>query len=240
MVFFSRKPAIHVFIRHCLFSSASAHKERMRGFSRKRCYENLLQTLDDKDVHLTFFLDGCEENPSHFLKEQTRFPVIGIQAGNEAASFLAMLDYVLQQDLDSKAIVYFLEDDYLHRPQWTKILHEGFTLRHIDYVTLYDHKDKYFFPEYHHLTSRIFHTQSCHWRTTPSTTNTYAMRFKTLKRDEAIHRGFSINRKITADHDKFCALSKEGAVLISSIPGWSTHVEPEYASPCMDWERLLT
>jgi glycosyltransferase involved in cell wall biosynthesis len=240
MLFFSRKPSIHVFVRHCFFSSASAHKERMRGFSRKRCYENLLQTLDDRDVHLTFFLDGYEGNAPHFLREQSRFPVIGIQAGNEGASFLAMLDHVLKQDLESKAIVYFLEDDYLHKPEWIKILREGFSLPHSDYVTLYDHKDKYFFPEYQNLTARLFHTQSCHWRTTPSTTNTYAMRFKTLKRDEAIHRAFSLNRKITADHEKFCALAKQGAILISSIPGWSTHVEPEYASPCTDWEKILS
>jgi hypothetical protein len=65
------------------------------------------------------------------------------------------------------------------------------------------------------------------------------MRFKTLLRDQKIHRAFSEGRKISADHDKFCALKEAGACLISSIPGWATHAEPDFASPCYEWERLL-
>jgi hypothetical protein len=108
----------------------------------------------------------------------------------------------------------------------------------IDYVTLFDHRDKYFFPQYADLRSKIFCTTSCHWRTTPSTTNTYAMFFKTLQKHIDIHRCFSLGRTITADHDKFCKLTEEEAVLISSIPGFSTHVEVDFASPCTDWENL--
>jgi hypothetical protein len=150
-----------------------------------------------------------------------------------------MLDHVLQRDIDPDAIVYFLEDDYIHKPEWIKVLREGFSIPSADYVTLFDHRDKYSSPQYHNLHSRIFHTQTCHWRTTPSTTNTYAMRFSTLQRDAAVHRDFSLGRSITADHDKFCALSERRSVLVSSIPGWATHDEPEFASPCADWQAFL-
>jgi len=34
-------------------------------------------------------------------------------------------------------------------------------------------------------------------------------------------------------------LSKMGAELISSLPGWATHVEAEYASPCCDWKEFF-
>src|SRR4029078_6389701 len=135
------------------------------------------------------------------------------------------------------AIVYFLEDDYIHKAHWIQILREGLSLPGVDYATLFVNKAKYF--AYTELKSRIFHTASCHWRTTPSTTNTYAMRFKTLKRDADIHRTFSTGRSITADHEKFCALFEKGAVLISSIPGWATHDEPKYASPCANWQDIL-
>jgi hypothetical protein len=235
-----KEPRIQIFVRHCYTSDASQHKARFTGFSRERCYQNLVQTLDGEAADVTFFLDTARApTPEHFLKEQKRFPVIEIHAGTEGASFLAMFDYALAQKIDSEAIVYFLEDDYLHQPGWLTILREGFSLPAIDYVTLYDHKDKYFAPEYQDLQAHIFHTRSCHWRTTPSTTNTYAMRFKTLKRDASIHRAYSEGQTITKDHEKFMALAAQGACLISSIPGFATHAQPEFASPCADWQNLL-
>lgn len=231
---------IEVFVRHCYASSASAHKARFPGFSRERCYHNLVATAHDPDVRITFFLDTAKATTSaHFLKEQSLFPVIEIQAGSEAISFLKMLDYVLEQKIDPDTLIYFLEDDYIHKPGWMHILREGFMIPGVDYVTLFDHKDKYMSAEYQNLQSRIFHTESCHWRTTPSTTNTYAMRFTTLKRDAEQHRSFSVGRSITADHEKFLALGAQGAILISSIPGWATHDEPEFASPCADWPSVL-
>jgi hypothetical protein len=131
-----------------------------------------------------------------------------------------------------------VEDDYLHRPGWIEVLKEGFSLP-ADYVTLYDHRDKYFYPMYRTLDARLFVTKSCHWRTTPSTTNTFAARFGTLMQDLALQRRFSKGRSITEDHRKFCTLGKKGRVLISPLPGWSTHVEPNYASPCIDWNQFM-
>ncbi len=228
---------IQVFVRHCHYSSASAHKTRLKAFSKEKCFRNLIDTADLKRVNFTFLLDTFHSaKKKHFLLEQRQFPVIEIQAGYEANSFLKMLEYVSAQPFTPDTLIYFLEDDYLHRPGWVNVLEEAFTLPQVDYATLFDHRDKYFASAYLHLESRIFHTQSCHWRTTPSTTNTYAMRFKTLKEHLPIHQAFSQNCRITADHDKFCRLREMGAVLVSSIPGYSTHAEPEYASPCVDWE----
>lgn len=238
-----RSPAsskIEVFVRHCHYSSISQHKQRISGFSRQKCLQNLLDTIDLNKANLTFLLDTfypMEE--THFLWQQDDFPIIEIKEGSEAGSFLCMMEIVLQANFSPDTIIYFLEDDYLHRPGWLDILVEGFTLPRVDYVTLYDHRDKYKFDVYQTLESRIMHTQSCHWRTTPSTTNTYAMKKATLERDATIHRAFSENRQISADHEKFITLAKKGATLISSIPGWSTHVESEHLSPCYSWETLL-
>ncbi len=235
-----RPPHIEVFVRHCNYSSASAHKERFASFSRERCYQNLMETIDSPHVNVTFFLDTYHPSEQeHFLKKQERFPVIEIKAGAEGESFLQMIHYVAEQDYPLDTILYFLEDDYIHKKGWIEVLVEAFSLPQVDYVTLYDHRDKYFLPQYEQLQSKIFHTTSCHWRTTPSTTNTYAMKFKTFLRDFSVHQEFSKGRKITADHDKFCRLREQGAILISSIPGWATHAEPRYASPCADWDKML-
>ncbi len=162
--------------------------------------------------------------------------VVQIQEGTESRLFPPSLDHVVKLDLHPETMIYFVEDDYLHRPGWLDILLEGLSIA--DYATLYDHKDKYFlYPE---LKSRIFVSPSCHWRTTLSTTNTFALRCKTLFRDLSIHQSFSQGRTITADHEKFCQLQGQGIMLISPMPGWSTHAEPEFASPCIDWEQYLT
>jgi len=231
---------VHIFMRHCHFSDVSAHKARLPGFSREACFENLLSTIAGENVQLHLLLDTFRPmEGEHFIKKQHQFPITEMRAGSEAAAFLLMLEYVLKQDLAPDAIVYFLEDDYLHRQGWVSVLREGFTLPGVDYITLYDHKDKYFFPQYVGLQSKLFQTPSTHWRTTPSTTNTYAMRFATLQKHIDTHRAFSLGRKISDDHQKFCQLSSLGATLISPIPGWSTHCEPDYASPCIDWQEIL-
>lgn len=229
---------IQIFSRHCIYSTISQHKKRFESFSREACYRNFLYTLEPQKAKVTYFLDLAKgTRGDHFLRETD--PVVEFKGGSEASSFLQLLDYVEKLKLHPQTIVYFLEDDYLHRDGWIDILLEGFQVKGAEYVTLYDHRDKYFLPMYKNLTSKIYTTPSCHWRTVPSTTHTFAVRYETLMRHLPIHRKFSEGRTISADHDKFCYLQKKGSNLISPMPGWSTHAEPEFASPCIDWDKLL-
>lgn len=231
----SRK--VELFSRHCVFSKVSAHKERLPGFSTEGCYRNLIETTPWDRVNRTFFLDLARgTRDQHFLPEEK---IIEISEGTEAGSFLKMLEYVSKQNLHPDTILYFIEDDYLHQQGWLDVLLEGFTIPGVDYVTLYDHADKYFAEEYRDLKSRLFVTKTCHFRETPSTTQTFATRFKTLKKDLAIHQKYSSGVEISKDHEKFLALKKRGSLLISSIPGYATHVEKEFASPCVDWSKIL-
>lgn len=232
---------IEIFVRHCNFSNISSHKRRPEGFSREKCHENFLSTIKgERRVNVTFFHDTCfPMDEKHFILDQTRYPVIEIKEGNEGGSFCTMLDYVLNQSFSDDTMIYFLEDDYLHRNGWVSVLREGIEIPGVDYVTLYDHQDKYFLEEYKGLTTELFLTPSSHWRVAPSTTNTYAMKFGTLKRDKELHYAFSRGKRISEDHAKFCALSDQGSKLISPIPGWSTHMEPDYISPCIDWKKVV-
>lgn len=230
---------IEIFSRHCIFSSVSQHKKRFSYFSREACYFNLLETIDSERANLTFFLDTAKGlKADHFLAQEEKHPVIEVQSGSEAASFVHLLEYISKLDLHPDTLIYIVEDDYIHRKGWLDILIEGFQIEDAEYVTLYDHRDKY--NAYPKLHSKIFATQSSHWRSTPSTTNTFATRFQTLLRDLPIHRKFSAKREISADHDKFVYLQKKrGSMLISALPGWSTHAEPDFSSPCVDWEIHL-
>lgn len=48
-----------------------------------------------------------------------------------------------------------------------------------------------------------------------------------------------MNRPYSADHDRFIELGKKGRVVITPMPGWSTHCETNYLSPCIDWEQVV-
>lgn len=229
---------IEIFSRQCFFSTISQHKKRFPFFSHELCYKNLIHTVDLSLANLTFFYDAARGPlEKHFLKNEKRFPIVEIKEGNEALSFLRLLDYVTSLDLHPETILYFVEDDYLHRPGWTKVLKEAFSIDGIDYATLYDHRDKYS-ALYKTSSFKLFTTQSTHWRETPSTTHTFACRLKTLTQDLRFHRRFSLAREVSDDHKKFSYLKKRGSLLISSLPGWSTHAEPELSSPCIDWEQF--
>lgn len=229
---------IKIFVRHCNSSSNSVGKSRPEWFSREKCWNNLL-TTSDKDTDITVMFDG-EPNEEHFLYNDTRnYTLVKKQGGNDGQSFLNLLEYVYEQNIDDDTILYFVEDDFYHKPEWTNIMREGFEYMGVDYITLYDHADKYFLPMYESLQSKIIATPSTHWRTTPSTTNTYAMLAKTFKKHYNIHVEYcDLVKGYTRDHDKFMKLWEIGSNLVSCMPGYSTHCETEYLSPCIDWSKI--
>ena len=106
--------------------------------------------------------------------------------GSGAQSFNYVLDEAVK--LDDDTTVYFVEDDYLHLPNSRKILKEGISLG-ADYVSLYDHPDKYInkneggnpYVEDGGEVTKVFRSESCHWKLTNSTTMTFASKVKTLK-----------------------------------------------------------
>lgn len=227
---------IKIFVRHCNISANSINKPRPNWYSREKCWNNLCNTID-QDTTVTVLFDGFPDE-SHFLYG-TDADIICMPAGNDAKSFMNLLEYVKGLNLPDDTIIYFLEDDFYHRPGWTNILREGFQYIGVDYITLYDHSDKYNQTMYGDLQSKILVTPSTHWRTTPSTTNTYAMLSETLNKHYNIHTEYcDLSRGITKDHDKFTRLWKEGSNLISCIPGYSTHCENEWLSPIIKWDEI--
>lgn len=229
---------IEVFLRHCFYSKLQEQPTRSRPnwWDKEKVFENFKRTLDPELVNYTIVYDetyGKIEDT--FLKDETNVEII--QCGGEAKSFLKTLDIITSKKFDDDTIIYFLEDDYLHKDGWVPILLEGFTLP-VSYVTLYDHGDKYQ-PMYQELMSKILITKSSHWKPVPSTTNTFATKFKTLKEDLSFHKKHSTNVEPSNDHVKFIELSQKGKYLISSIPGYSTHCHAEFLSPCIDWEKYV-
>ena len=229
---------IRIFQRHCNFSTQSAHKPRPTWFDREKIFDSFISTLDERVDYTAFHDSGNGSIEEHFLQNKN-VNKVSMLGGNDAQSFLNILNYVVEQKYDDNDIIYFLEDDYLHRAGWIDIMLEGFEYIGADYYTLYNHPDKYYLQMYESLQSKIIATPSVHWRTTPSTTNTYACKFETLKKHLDIHIQYcDLVEKWTKDHDKFTHLWKIGSNLISCMPGYSTHVEGNMLSPIIDWSKI--
>lgn len=229
---------IRIFQRHCNFSTQSAHKPRPDWFDRENIFDSFILTLDERVEYTAFHDSGNGSIEEHFLNNKN-VNKVSMLGGNDAQSFLNVLNYVIEQKYDDNDIIYFLEDDYLHREGWVDIMLEGFEYIGADYYTLYDHPDKYYLPMYENLQSKIIATPSIHWRTSPSTTNTYACKFGTLKKHLDIHvKSCDLVEKWTKDHTKFTELWEIGSNLISCIPGYSTHVEGNMLSPTIKWNII--
>lgn len=222
--------------RHCNYSAISANKPRPAWFSREKCFNNLLKTTEGRnDVSIHVLFDG---NSSGHFTHNERTTVKEIAAKSGAKSFIMCMDYALEV-ADEDTLIYFVEDDYMHVPGWVDVLYEGAEIVHDAYLSLYDHNDKYFLPMYASLKSQIFISKSCHWRTTPSTTDTFAIRPSTLKKHYNIMRKWSdVGLNYSQDHKRCLELWDNGVPLITPIPGYSTHCEENLLSPVIRWELL--
>jgi hypothetical protein len=139
--------------------------------------------------------------------------------------------------------VYFLENDYLHAPGSEKILEEGFELG-AEFVSLYDHPDKYIDGVNPHVegggeVTKVFLSTSCHWKLTNSTTMTFAAKVSTLKKYEATLREYT---KTSHPHDfeMWIELREQGASLITPLPGYSTHGESAWLTPLINWTKYVS
>lgn len=221
-------------------SDGGYDKNKPGYISNAKCLENF--TTHFSTERMTLIADNVKDETWDWLnrdyssisKERTDF-------GNGAQSFNRSLDLALKNG--DEAIIYFVEDDYIHRAGAQKILLNGFTLS-VDYVTLYDHPDKYMDPgkggnpfvKSGGEETKILLTDFCHWKVTNSTTMTFAARVKTLKKDERVLRKFT-DGTYPFDYKMFLKLRKKGRILVSSIPGFATHGEIEWLAPLTDWSQ---
>ena len=197
-------------------------KVKPEWVSNINCLHWLKET--SKDIEINVFGDQIKK--PELYKTYGKF--IEVKHHGNSESFLETLEYALT--LPSETIVYFCEDDYMHRDGWVTAVKEG--LERADYVSLYDHPDKYTGnPEV------LFHTESTHWKYTHSTTMTFATKVKTLAFDERVFKEF-ITTGNPPDHHIFLELRKLGRRLATPIPGYSTHGESALLSPVIDWRKL--
>ena len=222
-------------------SNNSYTKDRPDYVNKKVCFENAYNTF--KDCKWTVVCDRLNDETKTFL-EKFNLELTHVDIGNNAGSFNYVLDKALE--LDNKEIVYLLEDDYLHKPNSKQIITDGIELG-FDYVTLYDHPDKYMNPidggnpfcSGMSEETRVYLGDNCHWKLTNSTTMTFASKVKTLREDEKIIRKWT-NDEHPHDFQMFIELKQNFRRLASPIPGYSTHCESRWLTPLKNWNEEVS
>jgi hypothetical protein len=221
-------------------SDAGYSKVKPDYINNENCLKNALGIFPWTRYDWSIIADNISEETNNMIQKYIpRNHINYVSVGNGAGTFNLALDEALQSSDDE--IIYFLENDYLHKPGADKILKEGFNVGY-SYVALYDHPDKYIdganpLVEDGGEVTRVMISKSCHWKITNSTTMTFAAQVKTLKKDESILREYT-SGSYPRDFEMFLALREKQHGLITPIPGYSTHGETAWLSPLTDWSQI--
>lgn len=217
-------------------SDAGYNKVKPNYINNENCLKNA--SLYFKEADWLIIADNTSEVTDKMIaKYQSN--VIKVSVGHGAGTFNLALDEVLKYNNDE--IIYFLENDYIHKPESFKVLTEGINIG-ADYVSLYDHPDKYIdganpFVERGGEITKVFLSDLCHWKLTNSTTMTFAAKVKTLREDEKVLRDFT-SGSYPRDFEMFLKLRDKGRSLITPIPGYATHGETAWLSPLTNWNDI--
>ena len=224
-------------------SDTGYNKVKPDYIDNEKCLKNFCDVFYDyiNDIHI--IADNCSEPTIKMINKYIDpVNIEKVSIGHGAGTFNLALDKALKWEDDE--IVYFVENDYLHKQNSPTILEEGFNLG-ASFVALYDHPDKYMDPrsggnpycEGGAEDTRVYLTDSCHWKITNSTTMTLASKVSILKQTEDILRKHTTGTHPN-DFPMFIELREKDHLLITPIPGYATHGETSWLSPLTDWNQI--
>jgi hypothetical protein len=122
-------------------------KEKPEYINNKNCFENALRTFN-KAIWLVI-ADNVNDETKLYLESKVE-TIKYVSVGHGAGTFNLALDYALT--LDNNEIVYFLENDYLHKSEADKIIESGFDELSGNYIKVrYKLGDEVFIFSYCHL-----------------------------------------------------------------------------------------
>jgi hypothetical protein len=224
---------IHVYYRH--YNVSGREPYRPEWFSYEKSTINFIMSAgcgSRKDIITTnLVMDGNINPDKDFILWNY---VHSIKAGSDWESFRQTVEIIKNNNhIDKNDLIYFLENDYMHVENWIDKVIELYSTYKVGYVSLYDHNDKYFLPQYSDLASSIIVTKTHHWRTTPSTCGSFILPKWLFDED------YDILSTMVGDHNKFLYLAEtRGRFVLTPIPGLSTHCMQGLESPTIKWNEL--
>jgi hypothetical protein len=222
-------------------SDSGYNKVKPDYINNELCLKNASEVFTDA-IWSVIADNTSEETNDMIQKYITKDSISYVSQGNGAATFNLALNEALKYDDDE--IIYFIENDYLHKPNSQKIIEEGLSLG-ASFVALYDHPDKYLDPSKGGNPycgggaedTRVYLTESTHWKITNSTTMTFAAKVSALKENEEILRHHTSGTHPN-DFQMFMELRANNKLLVTPIPGYATHGETAWLSPLTDWSKI--
>lgn len=209
---------------------------RPRWFDKRACFRSLISSINNAftDVSkLHVILDGDDGDLTDYIERAVAdlniipFEIEKIQLKSNALSLNYVYDTYMSKYAGST--VYFVEDDYLNKPNAIEMIAAG--ADKFGLVTGYDHTDRYtrYDDAPYPLTIRL--CNNMHWRTAESTTCTWAARG-----DVAVRIVPEAKKYLLEDRTFFRSLIKSGHYLYTPIPGVTTHMNEMQLSPNFDWQ----
>ena len=224
---------IHIFYSHYNITGTD-YKNRPQWFNYEKCFINLLETIKDKsNIKLNIGMD-CTVEDNWIKKYKELYNTYEFIGGNIEIVTKSVYKIIKEYQCNNNDLIYILENDYLHIGGWDeKVIELYKTFNGLNYISLYDHNDKYFAPQYEDLVSKIITTNSHHWRTTPSTCGSYIVPKHIFDDD------YEIQTTIIGDHNKHIYLNEyKGRFILTPLPGLSTHCMEGLMSPTIDWKQI--
>lgn len=256
---------LHVIYR---ISDKSHSKSKLPNAGKGDCLVNAVNEFGAENFHV--IADNCTETTLDVLRSTGLS--LEVTANGNSGTCRYIFSEVINR-YSPEDFVYLLKDDYLHLPGSRIALTEGLAIA--DYVTLYDHPDMYqtdgtclnSFVHDDMPKSSIYLTSHTHWRSTVSTTMTFAAKVQTLIEDRDVFikncqgnipADFGIFATLTGQDDldearRCFKIHREGIaliivenflserkkrLLISPLPSLATHAEPAYLAPLIDWTNV--
>lgn len=216
-------------------SDNSYPKAKLIGTNKEVCLMNFLKAFvaviygkekpkEDHVPPVSFICDNCERTTVKMI-HSTGLPYTITAEGNAGALWKSLV--LALEECEDDDLVYFCEDDFLHLGSAPQLLEEG--IKHADYVTLYDHPDKYTGGYNGGEFSKVIKTASSHWRYTVSTVMTFGTKVGTLKEDISIWEKYT-SEEHPHDHHIFTELNDKDRQLAVCIPGVACHTDMTFSS----------
>jgi hypothetical protein len=213
---------------------------------KERMFLHFLNRFNGSEIYV--FTDNVKDetyakimNHVNNHENKSNITLSRISLGN-SKSFLHCVDFAIKHFNDTDKI-YFAEDDYIYKQNAADVIEDGLNIA--DYVSGYDHPDKYInykdggpnpFIENGGEQTRVLLSKKHHWKITNSCCMTFATTVKTIKEDYSIFE-YCCKDRIPNDFVLFCDLYKyKNRKVISALPAVSTHGETQWLSPFIDWE----
>ncbi|WP_294453625.1 hypothetical protein [uncultured Bacteroides sp.] len=219
------------------------NKMRPKWFTREKCLLNAIKQFPEGKCDWIIIGNCITDSTYQWLQQVAPFArIIRAEEKNAADSFRLAFNTIC--NLPDDRLVYMIEDDYVHRDGSLKALQEIFRSGEADYVTLYDHPDKYGYGADNPYViggekTKVFLTESSHWKYSVSTTMTMAAFVHTFLRDKNVFMRWSSNGRLSDSPIFFELKNFHNRKLLLPIPSYSTHSQNPHVAKLIDWEKEI-